>query len=155
MSISTTHSEVAQLSLLDTMTGWTARLPRAAQVLALAVLTLVAVQQISVVLQSPAQTIKRELLSAADETAALSWSRSAAEVQHAVTRRFDGHAVRVDAAQFPAQVAVTLQAVDRITCLEARLVARRIEGPVVIALDGYRAASDCGDANAMSWRIMP
>jgi hypothetical protein len=152
MSMITAHPEMTQLSLLDTVTGWTQRLPRVAQMLALAVLAVITYQQLSLVLQSPAQAIRRELLSAADQTAALSWSRSATEVQQAVTQRFDGRAVQVDAARFPAQVAVTVQGVDRITCLEARMLARRIEGPVVIALDGFRSAADCSDANAMSGR---
>lgn len=155
MSSITTHPELTELSLLDTLTGWTARLPRAAQLLALAAMTVIAVQQASLVLQSPAHAIRHALVTAADATAALSWSRSPAEVQLAVAKRFDGRDVQVDAARFPSQVAVTLPSVDRITCLEARALTRRIEGPVVIALDGYRSAADCGEANAMSWRIMP
>ena len=126
MSSITTHPELTEPSLLDTLTGWTARLPRAAQLLALAAMTVIAVQQASLVLQSPAQSIRHALVTAADDTAALSWSRSPAEVQLAVAKRFDGRDVRVAAARFPSQVAGTLPSVDRITCLEARAVTRRI-----------------------------
>ncbi len=86
---------------------------------------------------------------------ALPWTRADDRVQLAVARNFDDRAYRVDATRFPTELAVTLLSLDKPTCLEARTAARRIEGSVVVALEGYKSATDCRDNNTMVWRIMP
>ena len=129
--------------------------PRSVKLLAAAAMLLVATDQLWLALQSPAQTIASELGDAATTTDALSWRTPPVQVQASVARLFPGQAVRVDAARFPSEVAVTLAGLDRHTCREARKLAGRIEGTVVVALDGYGAAADCRGDNAMTWRIMP
>jgi hypothetical protein len=131
---------------------WLNRIPRGWRALAAAGVLLVAGYQASLALQSPAQLIHGELRAAAAETAALPWNRSPAQVRAAVARHFAGRDVSIDATKFPALVAVTLHSIDRATCQEAQSLARRIEGSVVIALEG---AQPCAEANAMRWRIMP
>jgi hypothetical protein len=130
-------------------------LPRQLRALAAAVLLLVAGQHLFVALQSPAHQIKRKLVAAAEETARLPWTQSQEQVRVDVARHFGSRAVTVDSTKFPAMVSVALQGLDRDTCVEANDVARRIEGSVVVALDGYRSAADCGASNTMVWHIMP
>lgn len=132
-----------------------ARTPRRVKLLAGGALLLVAGYQLSLAIESPAQSIRGELKAAAEDAAALPWTRSAEEVQLTVGRHFEGRAFRVEPARFPAEVAVVLADLDQETCLEARRVARRIEGDVVIALDGFRSATDCEARNTMTWRILP
>jgi hypothetical protein len=133
-------------------TLWLNRVPRGLRALALAGVLLALGYQVSLALQSPAQLIRGELQAAAAETAALPWSRSPAQVRAAVARHFQSRDISIDATKFPALVAVTLEGVDRDTCQEARRLARRIEGSVVIAL---ASTAPCADSNAMVWRIMP
>lgn len=132
-----------------------ARLPRAVWLLGTVGLVLAASYQLSSALESPAQRIKRELTAAAAEVGALPWNRSSEQVQLAVGWYFSSRAVRVDATRFPSEVAVTLPGLDRNTCVEASARARRIEGLVVVALEGYGSAQNCRDDNNMTWRIMP
>lgn len=132
-----------------------ARTPHRVRLLAAAAMLIAAGYQLSDMLQTPAQSIRSALTAAADEAAALPWSRSAEQVQLAVGRHFAGRDFRVEPAHFPAEVAVVLADLDRETCLEARRLARRIEGDVVITLDGYGSATDCQARNAMTWHIMP
>jgi hypothetical protein len=131
------------------------RVPPALRLIAAAVMALLAALQFWLALQSPGRVIERQLVAAAHETAALPWSRPLDQVQLAVGRYFAGRNVEVDARRFPVEVLVTLNALDRNTCLQARAEARRIEGEVVIALEGYRTAADCAERNRMLWRIMP
>lgn len=106
-------------------------------------------------MQSPGQTLRGELAAAAATVRASPASGSADELRRAVQRHFRDQAVRVDPTGFPAHVAVTLYGLDRDTCLDAEATARRIEGLVVVDLQGYRSAADCRDENDMTWRIMP
>jgi hypothetical protein len=152
MSMIASFDPAVRFSPLDTVVTWLAGVPRAARLFALAGLLLAAGYQVSLALQSPAHVIRGELQAAAAETAALPWNRSPDQVRAAVAQHFGRRAVGVDATKFPAVVTVTLRDVDRDTCQEARAIARRIEGSVVIALD---SAAACGDSNAMAWRIMP
>ncbi len=132
-----------------------ARLPGAVRLLAAVGLVLAASHQLSLALESPAQRITRQLTAAAAAVGALPWNHSSERVHSAVGWNFSGRAVRVDATRFPADVAVTLPGLDRNTCVEASARARRIEGPVVVALEGYGSAQDCRDDNTMIWHIMP
>jgi hypothetical protein len=131
------------------------RVPRSLRALAAAGLLLLAGQQLFFALQSPAHQIKRSLIAAAAVTGQLPWTRSREQVRADLAQYFGNDAARVDASRFPAAVSVSFEALDKTTCLEATELARRVEGSVVVALDGYRAANDCGDSNTMVWRIMP
>lgn len=151
MSIASLDAPI-RFNLIEAAAAWLNRVPLGLRALALAGLLIATGYQVSLVLQTPAQLIRGELEAAAAETAALPWNRSPAQVRAAVARHFEGRDVNIDATKFPALVAVTLRGVDRTTCQEAQSLARRIEGSVVVALEG---AQPCAEANAMRWRIMP
>ena len=131
------------------------RLPRLMRALAAAGLLLIAGQQLLLALQSPAHQIKRQLIAAAAETGRLPWTRSQDQVRGDLARHFGADAVTVDSTSFPAAVSVAFMGLDKTICVEANELARRIEGSVVVALEGYRSAADCRDSNTMVWRIMP
>jgi hypothetical protein len=151
MSIASLDAPI-RFTPIEAAAAWLHQVPLGLRALALAALLLATGYQVSLALQTPAQLIRGQLEAAAAETAALPWNRSRDQVGAAVARHFAGHSVSVDAARFPATVSVTLDDIDRNTCEEARRVARRIEGSVVIALD---AAPSCAESNTMRWRIMP
>jgi hypothetical protein len=155
MSMTLSADAPLQISLLEGARGSLTRLPRTLRVLMAAWLVLAAGYETSLALQSPAQRIRYELKAAAADLHALPWTRADDRVQLAIARNLDDRAFQVDVAKFPAEVAVTLPSLDRKTCIEARTAARRIEGPVVVALDGYGSVADCRDDNTMVWRIMP
>lgn len=154
MSMMSLHAPLP-VSIHVTARPTLARTPRRLRLLAVAGLLLIAGYQLSLALQTPGESIRSALTAAADEAAALPWSRNAEQVQLAIGQHFAGRDFRVETARFPAEVAVALADLDRETCLEARELAHRIEGNVVIALDGYAAAADCQARNTMTWRILP
>ena len=154
MSMISLHAPLP-LSLRQAAKAVYNRLSPRVRLLAAAAILLVAAHQVTQALQTPAQSIRGALTAAGDEAASLPWNRSPEQVQLAIGRHFSGHDFRVLPARFPAEVAVVLADLDRETCLEARALARRIEGDVVITLDGYGSATDCQAKNAMTWHIMP
>lgn len=105
--------------------------------------------------QPPGAAIRSDLAAGAALVRALPATAPREEVTQALQRRFHGRTVTVDAEAFPAVVDVTLRALDRQSCVEAEAFARRLEGKVVVELDGYPRISDCRDSNDMTWRIMP
>jgi hypothetical protein len=151
MSIASLDAPI-RFNPIEAAAGWLHQVPLGLRALALAGVLMAVGYQVSLALQTPAQLIRSELEAAGGETAALPWNRSREQVSAAVTRHFAGRAVSVDATKFPALVSVTLHGIDRTTCEEARSVARRMEGSVVVAL---ASTAPCGDSNAMVWRIMP
>jgi hypothetical protein len=155
MSMIISAHDVSPAHVFDVTSRWVMRMPRTLRLVGAAVLLLLSLDQFWSALQSPAEGIRQQLAAAAYETRALPWRQSPEAVQAAVGRYFDGRTVSIDPARFPVEVRVRLQGLDHSTCLEARQVARRIEGPVVVALEGYSAAADCADKNTMIWRIMP
>jgi hypothetical protein len=52
-------------------------------------------------------------------------------------------------------VAVTLSGVSRVECVAAVAQDRRMDGAVVIALQGYPSAENCEQRNDMIWWLMP
>ena len=72
----------------------------------------------------------------------------------AIRRHFRTRSVALQMNLWPL-VSVTLQHLDRVTCVDASIVARRMEGLVVVELKGYRSAEDCGYDNDMTWQILP
>lgn len=104
---------------------------------------------------APGVAIRRDLAAAAKAVGALPGNASAQTVTLAVRRALGSAPATIDATPFPVAVAVTLRALDRRSCLAAERSARRIEGAVVVALQGFRTADDCRASNDMSWRIMP
>lgn len=130
-------------------------LPRFWRALAAALVVAPLAYQVSLALESPGQSLRRELVAAAAEAETLPWNRSHEQVRNAVGRHFADRAVNVDSHRFPAEVTVALQGIDRATCVEASRVAYRIEGSTVVTLEGIRSPADCRESNRMVWRIMP
>jgi hypothetical protein len=131
------------------------RMPRSLQLLAAAAMLATAGYQLSLALQTPGQSIRDALTAAAEDAAHIPSTRRLDDVRLALARHFTGQDVRIEPSGFPSEIAVVLDGLDRATCLEARQMARRIEGDVVIALDGYGTAADCLERNAMTWHILP
>lgn len=104
---------------------------------------------------TPGHVVRSELTSAAADLRDLPWGASAGRVRLSLARNFRGQPLAVDASNFPVSVTVTLGNLDRDACLAARRFARRIEGPVVVILDGYGDSAACGEANEMTWRFLP
>ena len=155
MSMIISAYDVSPAHVFDVTSRWVMRQPRTLRLMAAAALLVVGFYQIWAALQSPAQAIRQELTAAAYETRALPWRQSPEAVQAAVGGYFADRTASVDPARFPVEVTVHLEGLDRRTCLEARQLARRIEGTVVVALQGYAAEADCVDQNTMTWHIMP
>jgi hypothetical protein len=145
----------ASISFRRPAARWRLPISRRVKLLAAAALLLFAAAQLWQALRTPAQAIRDELAAAADDTAALPWNTPPDQVQRAVADHFSNRAVRIDPARFPVDVSVELSGLDRETCLGARRSAGRLEGSVVVALEGYANAADCGARNAMTWHIMP
>jgi hypothetical protein len=107
-------------------------------------------------LQTPGEVIRRELAAAGSEFGRLPWSIPSDSVQRRITPYFAAaHGATVDARGFPVFVRVTLHDLGRDACLDARRVARRIGGRVVIAVDRRTDEETCRDHTAMTWRIAP
>jgi hypothetical protein len=102
----------------------------------------------------PGDAIRRELVAAAGELASPVGPYPTDAATRAIRRHFRSHPATLRTKFWP-QVSVTLQHLDKATCLGASSAARRMEGLVVVELEGYRAAKDCGDDNDMTWRILP
>ncbi len=99
--------------------------------------------------------IRGDLAAAAARLKDLPANASAARVAADLRSEFNGEDATVDPSEFPAAVTVTLHALDRASCADARHSARRLEGRVVVELQGYGSGADCGDSNDMTWRLMP
>ena len=105
-------------------------------------------------LQSPGDTLRQDLARAGANVAALPWNTPVERVEQAVSRHFAGYRASVDTTDFPTAVRVTLKDLDAATCRDARRAAERIEGQVVIAIEGADDG-DCRDGSRITWRIMP
>jgi hypothetical protein len=150
MSIMTSSYDARPVGLADLRLR---RIPR--PILALLGLAAVAVggQQLSVAMQSPGETIRAALVAAAADMRAPETAQPSRDMLQAVGQHFDAQA-SIGAAFWP-HVTVTLHDVDRNTCVDATAAARRIEGLVVVELEKYGTAADCGVSNDMTWWIMP
>ena len=129
------------------------RLPRIPRVIVVLGLVIALACALRVALQSPGQTIRGELKAAAADLRSAPPAPSG-PVLKGLSGHFPHRMVSIDPRVWP-QVSVTLHGVARDDCRDAASVASRIEGLVVVELENYRAADDCGDANDMTWRIMP
>jgi hypothetical protein len=127
--------------------------PQAA--LGLALFVLVVAHQFGLAAQTQAFAIRQALTGAAASMAALPVTATADNVRAALRHYFPGPDMAIDPSRFPSEVDVTVGALDRRVRLEARSIAQRIVGAVVVQLDGYGSSGACGDRNAMTWRILP
>jgi hypothetical protein len=105
-------------------------------------------------LRSPSVVIRSELTAAAVELARPVAARPTEAQLTSIRAHFPARNAAVDASAWP-QIAVTLRHLDQGTCGEVLGAARRIEGLVVVELERYRSAADCGQDNDMTWRITP
>ena len=122
--------------------------------LALVATALVGGDEVLEAWRPPGDAIRRELVAAAAELASPVGLYPTDAATRAIRRHFRAHPATLQTKFWP-QVSVTLQHLDRTTCVDAGTVARRMEGLVVVEFKGYRSAKDCGDDNAMTWSILP
>jgi hypothetical protein len=122
--------------------------------LALVIAALIGGNEVLKASRSPGDVIRSELVAAAAELAAPLGPYPTEAATRAISHHFRAHAATLQMAFWP-QVSVTLQHLDKTACVDAGIVARRMEGLVVVELEGYRSAEDCGDANDMTWWILP
>jgi len=101
------------------------------------------------------EALRHELQGAAGVLQAQLVPQPSPAVLQAMRRHFHESDVDIDMARLAPNVAVTLRGVLREDCLDALRQARHINGPVVIALEGYGSAVDCRDHNDMTWWLMP
>jgi hypothetical protein len=132
------------------------RRPLRTLTIALALLLTVALAWVvRAALLSPGEVIRGELEAAAAEVhATLTLAGPSETVLRRLGRYFPHRTVTVEA-RSRSLVVVTLHRLDAGTCRETMNVARRMEGLVVVELENFRAASECGESNDMTWRIMP
>jgi hypothetical protein len=105
--------------------------------------------------QPPAAAIRSDLMESAEALRAIPANASPASVSATLHSALPGRSVQFDTAGFPTVVAVTMLNLDWQSCIAAERSARRLEGRVVVELDGYPSAEDCHDSNDMTWRLMP
>ena len=105
-------------------------------------------------LETPGQVIRHDLTRAAARVARLPSFMPSERVEQTVSRYFPGYRGSVDATGFPASVSVTLRDVDPDACRDVYRKAVRIEGEVVIAIEG-NGDRTCRHRTAITWRIMP
>ncbi|HUB96072.1 MAG TPA: hypothetical protein VL993_09150 [Stellaceae bacterium] len=126
-----------------------------AKALALAIIVLIALDHVLDTTPSRGPAIRDALMAAAAKVKSLPTTATPAEISDALAPDFRSFAVEVNASRYPVEVDVTLGKLDGVTCLQAEDVARRIEGSVVVELEGFGTAAACGVSNAMTWRLLP
>lgn len=105
--------------------------------------------------EAPGAGIRGDLAAGAETLEAMPETASDAAVRQAMRKAFPGRSISVDTARYPALVAVTIRDVDQRNCIAAARTARRLEGRVVVELEGYGSPGECGAGNSMTWRFMP
>jgi hypothetical protein len=95
------------------------------------------------------------LIAAGYKVERLPWYMPKDRVEHNIALHFAKYDATVDANHFPVFVIVTLHDLGRDACLDARRVAHRIEGRVVITVDRRTVAESCRDDTTMTRRILP
>jgi hypothetical protein len=153
MSTMTSVYAAPRTGLVDLRGEWLRRVPRPIWALLALAAVVVGGEQLRLTMQSPGEAIRSALVAAADDMRSPATAQPSRDALQAVGRHFDAQAT-IGAELWP-HVAVTLRNVDRATCIDAAAAARRIEGLVVVQLEKYGTAADCGTANDMTWWIMP
>jgi hypothetical protein len=137
------------------LSGQWRRVPRTVWALACIGAVLLAAYQLFILLQAPGDAIRRELQGAAAEMRTQVVLKASPAVMAAMRRHFSGQDVTIATSAASSIISVTLHGLDREACVDAAAKARRIDGPVVVMLQGYHAPEDCGSRNKMTWWIMP
>jgi hypothetical protein len=115
----------------------------------------IAGQYAALALRSPGAVIKDRLRAAAAELKHAPGTLPDEPSLRVIPGYFRRWRATIDSTGFPTDVTVTLHGLDQATCRDAVTRAGRIEGPVVVELERYHAVTDCGEANDMTWRLMP
>jgi hypothetical protein len=105
--------------------------------------------------EPPGVALGYELQGAAGELDHALVPLPSAALRQDIRRHFREADVAVDTVRHWPNVAVTLSGVSRVDCAAAVSQDRRMDGTVVIALQGYRSTKECGRRNDMTWWLMP
>jgi hypothetical protein len=132
-----------------------ARVPYAWWAMGLAIVVLVSLYHFSNTTPSRGLAIRGALIAAAAKIKLMPANEGADGIRTDLTPYFRGFDADIDASRAPTEVDITLRDLDGVTCLEAEDVARRVEGLVVVQLDGYGTAAACSKKNTMRWRLLP
>jgi hypothetical protein len=151
----TVHHDQRNKGVAPVRTGQLRRVPLMVWVLACLGAMLQAGYQLFHVLEPPAYAIRSELEAAASEMRSQFALDPSPAVLAAMRQDFAGQDVWIATIPMSSVIAVTLQGLDRGVCVELEAKARRIEGPVVVMLQGYAVPEDCGSRNEITWWIMP
>jgi len=111
--------------------------------------------QLCLWLEPPGDAIRHQLEAAAGEMRNQLVPEPSPRVLAAMRRDFAKREVSIATMPASSIVAVTLHGLDHGTCVDALTKARRIDGAVVVRLQSYDAAGDCGNRNDMTWWVMP
>lgn len=76
-------------------------------------------------------------------------------LRQALREHFPDGDATIDTERLWPVVTVSLHGLSRGDCLDALRQTRRINGAVVIALQGYGSRVDCQERNDMTWWLMP
>ncbi|HXZ01168.1 MAG TPA: hypothetical protein VEI03_14300 [Stellaceae bacterium] len=133
----------------------TRRLPRALWIVLAVLASWSAEYGVYRAFEPPGPALRRELLGAADELRAPWVPQPTTALRQAIRRHFRESDIDIDTARYWPNVVVSLHGVSRDGCAAAVPETRRIEGPVVVALERYRSAAECGERNDMIWWLMP
>lgn len=152
--MSTTTSYQSPRNPIDrTARARPSRWARAVWILAIVAAAVVGGNELLKASRSPGDAIRSELMAAAGELVSPpAYPTEAAK--RAIGRHFSDHSAVLHTKLWPV-VSVTLRHLDRAACVDASTAARRMEGLVVVELEGYRSAEDCGDDNDLTWRMLP
>jgi len=153
MSTMTSFYDAQAAELADLHWEWLHRVKRPVWALLGLAAIVIGGAQLHVATQSPGEAIRAALVAAADEMLVPPTAQPSRNALQAVERHFGAEAT-IGAELWPL-VAVTLHDIDRTTCVDAAIAARRIERLVVVQLEKFGTAAECGLANDMTWWIMP
>jgi hypothetical protein len=154
MSFATIELPSPPFSRVAPRTGFR-RVPRLAWLLLAILLSWAAEAGVYTAFEPHGAALRHELKAAAAVLQAPFTLQSTPALQQAIRRHFPERDAAVDTHHLWPVVAVTLHGLSRDDCLEALRDARRIDGAVVIALQGYGAGADCRAENDMTWWLMP
>jgi hypothetical protein len=132
-----------------------ARLPRSLWILLLVLASWSGEYALYRAVEPPGLALRHELEGAASELEQQVVLAPLPGLPPSIRRHFRESAVTVDIKRDWPNVAVSVDGLSQAACLSALREVRRVDGPVVIALTGYRSARDCGPENDMTWWLMP
>lgn len=137
------------------ISGFARRVPRILWIVLAIVLSWSAEIALYRSLEPPGRVLRHELEGAAGELGTQFLPQATPQLAETIRRHFREAAVAIDLDRNWPNVVVSLSGLSQTACLAALSEARRIDGPVVVRLEGYRSVADCRSRNEMSWLLMP